>query len=138
MRFTQADYKIAGMKILFFLVLVSATALYGQGTLPPPSGTPVPTMKKLDEVEARIIVNATNCPPGPSNAFVISQPGSYYLVGNITVTTGNAIKITGSNVTLDLNGFSISSTSVPASGAGVSIDIGTGQNVVVLNNGLHG
>ena len=40
-------------------------------------------MKTLDQVEARIIVNATNTPGDGTNSYIISAPGSYYLTGNI-------------------------------------------------------
>src|SRR5262249_53879685 len=40
--------------------------------------------------------------------FVINQPGSYQLIGNLTVANGaSAIQINASNVTLDLNGFTV-------------------------------
>jgi hypothetical protein len=41
-----------------------------------------------------------------SEPIVITQPGSYRLISNI-VAPGNAIEIAASNVTLDLNWFSI-------------------------------
>ena len=40
----------------------------------------------------------------------ISQPGSYYLTRNLTVSSGDGINITTIGVTLDLNGFTIRST----------------------------
>jgi hypothetical protein len=73
-----------------------------QGPLSPP-GAPAPTMRTLQQVEPRTpITNAT--------AVTISTPGSYYLTTNISVTSGTAITITASQVTLDLNGFTLSST----------------------------
>jgi len=82
--------------------------ILAQGSLTPP-GAPAPTMKSLDQVEARTIVNATNTPGDASNLFVISQPGSYYLTGNITgVATKHGIRINASGVTLDLNDFALS------------------------------
>jgi parallel beta-helix repeat protein len=47
-------------------------------------------------------------PDGPVGV-VISQPGHYMLVDNVTRTTpGNAIDVTTSNVTIDLNGYTLS------------------------------
>jgi hypothetical protein len=50
--------------------------------------------------------------PGDAPGFpvTLSQPGSYRLMGNLTVSDANvhAIHITADNVTLDLNGFQIS------------------------------
>jgi hypothetical protein len=45
----------------------------------------------------------------PGFPITISQPGSYRLSGNLTLTDSNttAIKISAENVTLDLNGFAI-------------------------------
>ena len=60
------------------------------------------------QVEARTIVNAANTPGDASNSFVISQPGSYYLTGNINGSGGkNGISIQADGVTLDLNGFAL-------------------------------
>lgn len=56
--------------------------------------------------EPRIPVNQENTPGNSANTFVISQPGSYYLTGNVLGEAGkNGIRITSSNVTLDLMGF---------------------------------
>jgi len=45
--------------------------------------------------------------PGNQNAVrVITQPGSYYLTGNITVPAGKSgVVFAARNVTLDLNGL---------------------------------
>jgi hypothetical protein len=80
---------------------------FAQGSLTPP-GTPTPTMKTLDQVEARKIVNATNTPGDATHLFIISTSGSYYLTGNITGVSGkHGIAISADNVTLDLNGFAL-------------------------------
>jgi len=55
-------------------------------------------MKTLSQVEPRI--------PISSAPYVISQHGSYYLTTNLA-STGHGVQITTDNVTLDLNGFSI-------------------------------
>ncbi len=63
-------------------------------------------MKTLDQVEPRIAINATNTPGDATSLFIISQPGSYYLTGNVTgVSAKDGIRITANGVTLDLNGF---------------------------------
>lgn len=66
------------------LHLAFASATFGQGSLTPPPGPPAPTVKTLDQVEARTIVNATNTPGDGANTFIISASGSYYLTGNLT------------------------------------------------------
>src|SRR5262249_50177124 len=87
-----------------FLLSVLA---FGQGPLTPP-GAPAPTMKTLDQVEPRIPVNATNTPGDATSVFKITQPGSYYLTGNLAGVSGkHGIYITSGNVTLDLMGFDL-------------------------------
>jgi hypothetical protein len=103
-------------------------ALHAQGTFPPPSGPTVPVMKTLTQVEPR-----TPIPAGGS--YTISAPGSYYLTGNIANSGGTnaAITISASEVTLDLNGFTVTGQA----NAGVS-DYGiweTGQKNIVIRNG---
>jgi hypothetical protein len=73
------------------------------------------------------------CPGTPitSAPYTISQSGSYYLSNNISVSSGNAITISANNVTLDLNGFTISSTAASATGAAILLDAVT--NVAIYN-----
>jgi hypothetical protein len=93
-------------------------------------------MKSLDQIEARTPVDATHTPGNATQLYVISQPGSYYLTGNIAVTANSAIAITASGVTLDLNGFQISSTASPAGGAGILLVAAT--DVTILNGRING
>jgi len=62
-------------------------------------------MKTLEQMEPRTDLATV---AGDANYHhVISQPGSYYLSGNLSVTKTNGIHITSARVTLDLNGFEI-------------------------------
>ena len=84
-------------------------------------------MKSLDQIEPRIPI--TNVP------VTISQPGSYYLTGNLTCTTctnssQNGITVASGNVTIDLNGFSLLGSL--GSGDGIS---STGASNCVVRNG---
>jgi hypothetical protein len=65
----------------------------------------------------------------------ISQPGSYYLTHNITVTSGDAIDITTNDVTLDLNGFTISSTETTPTGYGIKLARSAGNTDITIFNG---
>ncbi len=109
-------------------ILHPSSFLLAQGPLTPP-GAPAPTMKTLDQLEART--------PISSAPFVLGASGSYYLTGNLTVATGTAITIAADNVTLDLNGFTISSTASPAAGNAVTIT-GVRRNVTVRNGHIRG
>jgi hypothetical protein len=71
-----------------------------------PLGPPGPTMKTLEQIEPRTIVQ---CLPGDAaNLYIIREPGSYYLTNNITGVAGkNGILIDADCVTLDLSGFKL-------------------------------
>ena len=109
--------------------LFQPSLAFAQGSLTPP-GAPAPTMKTLDQIEARTPISTA--------PFTISAPGSYYLTGNLAVGTGggDAVVISTDGVTLDLNGFTVSSTASPASGYGVRIN-GV-KNVTVRNGHVRG
>src|SRR5664279_3196758 len=103
---------------------------FAQGSLTPP-GAPAPTMKTLAQIEPRT--------PISSVPFTISVPGSYYLTTNVTTTVSNAIVITVSGVTLDLSGFTISSTVASAANGGYAILLPGGlSDITILNGHIRG
>ena len=54
-------------------------------------------MKTLDQVEARIPIDATNTPGDATSSFKIIAPGSYYLTGNVTGESGkNGLSVAAS------------------------------------------
>ena len=101
----------------------------GQGGLTPPPGAPEPTMKTLTQIEPRT--------PISSAPFTITKAGSYYLTTNVSVTSGTAITIMTNDVTLDLNGFMISSTEASPTGIGVLINFAP-RDVTVFNGHIRG
>jgi parallel beta-helix repeat protein len=129
--------KNSGLAVLCGLVVGTfayQSSSYSQGPLTPP-GPPAPTMKTLDQVEARLIVNATNAPGDSANQFIISAPGSYYLTGNITGVSGkNGITINADDVTLDLNGFAL--IGVGGSLRGIFVPT-THRNLRIHNGTVH-
>lgn len=87
--------------------VLTAGALFA-GPLNPPPGSIAATNKTLAEIEPRTAISAANT-PGLANAmFTITQPGSYYLTGNITAQPGMVgIFVQANNVTIDLRGFAL-------------------------------
>ena len=103
---------------ILLLALVSVfslqpSAVLAQGGLTPP-GAPAPTMLSLNQIEPRT--------PISSAPFTITVPGSYYLTTNLAAygfVNRNGIIIATNGVTLDLNGFTISSASATAQACGI-------------------
>jgi hypothetical protein len=93
-------------------------------------------MKTLDQLEARIPIPKSPQPSIAGPHFTITQPGSYYLTGNIDVTTGNGINIEADDVTLDLNGYTISSNNPTAANYGISLN-GTRKRVSISNGHIR-
>ena len=114
--------------VLWTAMFLQPSTLLAQGSLTPP-GAPAPTMKTLAQVEPRV--------PISSAPFTITQPGSYYLTTNLTVSGGDAITIATNGVTLDLNGFTIASTAPSATGYGIYINSGL-RNIAIQNGHIQG
>jgi len=75
--------------------------------------------------------------PISSVPITISNSGSYYLTKNLNVTTGDAISIITNQVTLDLNGFTISSIAPSATGTGVLLGPGI-SDITILDGHIKG
>jgi hypothetical protein len=113
---------------LLLAINIPLPTAFAQGSLAPP-GAPGPTMLTLSQIAPRT--------PISSVPFNITQPGSYYLTGNLTVGGGNAITIATNGVTLDLSGFTISSTAASANSCGILINSAL-QNITVANGFIRG
>ncbi|MFM9959242.1 MAG: right-handed parallel beta-helix repeat-containing protein [Phycisphaerales bacterium] len=101
------------MKTTWTRACVLLTALTGPtgpalaGPLTPPPGPVTPTNKTLQQVEPRTPIESLA--GNATSMHKITQPGSYYLTGNIALAPGKTtcIEIGVDGVTIDLNGFTL-------------------------------
>ncbi|HYD01606.1 MAG TPA: hypothetical protein VEB22_10305 [Phycisphaerales bacterium] len=127
------------------------------GPLNPPAGPVAPTGRTLDEVYNRIPDFAATQldgrtpigQDGGQGGVTITAPGSYLLVRDIT-STGTTLHISANDVSIDLNGFTVTSTSTQPAAViflngnrsrvrvrnGAVAGIGTGILTGSLSNGL--
>jgi parallel beta-helix repeat protein len=95
-----------------------------------PEAPPAPTMKPLHDLEPRIPVQYLG--GSESAQFVIEEPGSYYLIGNIPGREGmHTIEILSNDVTLDLMGFML--LGGPGTGDGIKAQF---LERIVIRNGI--
>lgn len=127
------------LHLTLLAALVATGSVTLAGPLNPPAGPITSTSKTLTEVEPRTAINTTNTPGNASAVFLVSQPGSYYLTGNITGVANKAvIYINSSNVTIDLNGFTIQGgTSAVSTGAVAAVTIRNGMVASTSSYGLQ-
>lgn len=105
---TERRALLAGIGGLAAGALLVGARTAQAGPLDPPAGPVASTGKVLGEIEPRIAVNAVNTPGDTDSVFKITQPGSYYLTGDVVGTSGKGgIEIGANNVTIDLNGFTM-------------------------------
>ena len=84
--------------------------------------------------QARALVGGVTPGDAPGFPVTISQPGSYRLASNLLVPAGtNGIEISASNVTLDLNGFTIAGG---AGGSGVTRSGPDPKTEIAVINGV--
>jgi hypothetical protein len=118
--------KRTGICLLFgvFLIIALPCIVFSQGALAP-SGPPAPTMKTLHQVQPRIPIDGL--------PVSISQPGSYYLTGNLSLSTGgDGIVIDADDVIIDLNGFALNG----AGAAGCGILVTNNHSNIAIRNGV--
>ncbi|MFG0275794.1 MAG: right-handed parallel beta-helix repeat-containing protein [Phycisphaerales bacterium] len=123
-----------GVCLLVSAVFACATPAVA-GSLTPP-GAPAPTMKSLDQVEPRVPIGPLTTPGDADSVYKITQPGSYYLTGNLFGSSGKyGIEIATGNVTVDLGGFLVSGGSGSLDGVRAST---TFPNLVVHSGTVIG
>ena len=129
------------MKTKTFLFVAAAistfnlqpSTLFAQGPLTPP-GAPALAMKTLDQIDAKLEKRT----PITFLSYFISEPGSYYVVSNLTAAGGpnDGIVIAANDVSLDLNGFTLDGGGT--GGSGVHVGFGNHTNVLVRNGTIRG
>lgn len=97
------------------LGLAVTAAVLVAGPMAPPAGVIGPTYKTLGEVEPRIAIGPTTTPGDADSTYRISQPGSYYLTGNVQGLGGkHGIKIDAVGaVTVDMQGYQLDGNVAP-------------------------
>ncbi len=110
------------------------TAITGQalgGDINPPAGPIAPTMKPLDAIEPRICIN--ELPGSPTAVHVITEPGNYYLTGDVIGEPGK------NGIEIDLDGlppgeFYVGQLVIDGNGNGIIGGPGTLDGVSKTNN----
>lgn len=126
-------------KLIRSLIVVEAAfaGLALAGPLDPPAGPVASSYKTLAEVEPRIALSAKNTPGDLNSFYRISQPGSYYLTGNVeglAFEHGIEIALTTEGlVTIDLSGYSLIGRENSLSGIAIE---GLFKPRVVVRNGF--
>lgn len=136
----------ATMSVRALLATLALTAAFPAfaGPLAPPAGVPGSTMKTLDQVEPRTPITSQTTPGDATSFFNITEPGSYYLTANLTFSGDvYGILISAPDVTLDLNGFTITRAGGFTSKALIRAATPSSSNIVVKNgtvksSGSHG
>lgn len=133
-----------------FIFPLMVSAAFAQGPLQPSttidpklgpvaplngSGAPQATMRTLYQIEPRtpLVAGSPGVTVSAGGNITISQPGSYYLTGNVALTGGDGITIDSGSASVDLNGFNISTTAI-ATGRGIVSS--TGGSVVITNGSI--
>jgi hypothetical protein len=116
-------------------------AIARAGPLNPPAGAIAPTGRTTDEIYNRIPAPGTppigafdGRTPISTGPVTISNPGSYVLTANLSAS-GTVITIASDDVTLDLNGFTVTSLSILLGAITLS---GIRDNITIRNGNIVG
>lgn len=133
---------LAGMGLLGLAGIATLAKTAQAGPLNPPTGPIAPTGRTMQEIYDRVARTAQglaepripvqSLAPSGTALYAITQPGAYYLTGNIVCGAGQSgILIQSNDVYLDLSEFSIRGQPGSVNG----IDIATGISRVQICNG---
>ena len=99
------------------VVLAAVAASLYAGSIDPPAGPITATGRFGPRIDI------LSLPAGGGGTRAISQTGSYYLSGNLVVTSGDGIQVNAPDVVIDLNGFRVEGA-------------GTGTGILHVNGGV--
>ncbi len=89
--------------------------------------------------DGQVLINQSTVIAAGGFPYKITQPGSYKLTGNLAVPAGvDGIDITADNVTLDLNGFTISQSQQKGINTGSSGISSMGSSTTIKNGSVTG
>ena len=126
--------QLAALALVLSTINTQLSTVLAQGVLTPP-GAPAAGMKTLDQMYAKL--DPRTAITNTSSLVTITQPGSYYLTHNLSVSSGDGIDINTNGVTVDLNGFTIASAAASATGTGILLSSGL-WNISILNGFIKG
>ena len=88
-------------------------------------------------VDGVVLINSSTVMAAGGFPYIVSQPGSYKLSGNLTPPVNtNAINITASFVTLDLGGFTVSCSADLNQVVNCITDTASITNLAILNGSI--
>lgn len=133
---------LAGMGLLGLAGIATLAKTAQAGPLNPPAGPIAPTGRTMQEIYDRVARTAQglaepripvqSLPSSGTAVYAITQPGSYYLTGNITPPPGlSGIMIMSDDVSIDLCGFTLRGES----GCPTGIQINSGVKRTSISNG---
>jgi hypothetical protein len=117
---------------LLLLVLLAIIGLFASRAYGGPLDPPGPPASTLPPVEPRTPIDHL--------PFTISQTGSYFLTGNLSVAglTANGITVNANHVMIDLNGFQLLGGSSSGTGTGILVGLNPQYGLTVKNGTLGG
>ncbi len=129
--------RIVNTNLTVILAVVVGLMIYGivaKAGLEPPAPPGESSMKTLDDIQPGIPIQSLS--GNADSLYVIAEPGSYYLTGNISGVPGkNGIEIASDNVSIDLGGFALIGIAESMDG----ITSGTSHyNIAVANGSVSG